>query len=246
MQRRPFPEIQRDNPFRRPTWRWDRANDLVDSGRYYSRRRDDTATGIAVGYLRDLARCRSARRLERVLDRYQHLHRARQVWEHSGGERLEIETRILARESDVAIAFEMDLPPSTIQAYRDVFFHVDDRIEATHYILFQVVGLQPATPPPARLLMQASAYMRGPLVIEPWLRFLAGETGADDLTTDAGRLRAEIELHVAVNALPETPETSQKLAELTPMLAESILTHHHERPGTALAGEVVPTRSFAC
>ena len=44
----PYYELQRQNPFRKPSWRWDRANDLVNRRRYYSKKRDDTATGIAV------------------------------------------------------------------------------------------------------------------------------------------------------------------------------------------------------
>lgn len=217
MRRRPFPQLQEENPYRRPTWRWDRANDLVDTGRYYSRRRDDIATGIAVGYLRDLARCRSERRMERVVDRYQHLHTARRLWEFAGGERLEIETRILARESDTAIGLELGLPPATVQAYRDLFFHIDDRLDARDYIQWEVLGLHPERVPHPQTLMQLSAYVHGPEVIEPWLQYLRG---GRPLTEEQARLLETIELLVAVTALSDDDATSRKLAKLAPFVTE--------------------------
>jgi hypothetical protein len=82
MDRRSFPELQQENPYRRPTWRWDRATDLVTTGQFFTAEQDDTATGIAVAYLRALARCNSELRLDRVQTYYQHVDRlARQAGE---------------------------------------------------------------------------------------------------------------------------------------------------------------------
>ena len=214
----PYCEYQSHNPFRPPDWRWDRANDLVNRRRYYSKKRDDTATGIAVRYLRDMARCYSELRLRRTKDRYKHVDQAKQLRERSDDRRLEIEARMLARQNDVEIGLQMDLPAATVQAFRDIFFHVDDRIDATSYILFQVVGLQPQLPPCPVTLMKSSAYSHGPAVIEPWLQYLRDGPNAGDLTSADGRLAATIDLVVAAQAVRDDVKTCRSLAKLAPIL----------------------------
>lgn len=221
IRRRPYYELQRQNPFRKPSWRWDRANDLVKGGRYYSKKRDDVTTGITVAYLRDMSRCYSQLRLKRVKDRYKHVDQARQLWEGLDDRRLEIETRILAKQNDVEIGLQMDLPAATVQAFRDIFFHIDDRLGATSYILFQVVGLQPQLPPSIVTLMKSSAYFHGPAVIDPWLQYLRDGPNAADLTSENGRLAAAIDLFVAAHTLPGDAKTRRSLLRLAPFLLKN-------------------------
>lgn len=218
MKRQPFYELQRNNPARKPTWRWDRANTLVETGQYFSKKRDDVPTGIAAAYLRDMARCLSDLRLRRVAARYEHVDGARKLWGAFDGRRLEIETRILARQNDVAIGYELSLPAETVRAFRDLFFHIDDRINASKFILFQVLGMHPWLPPHPVTLMQSSAYFHGPAVIEPWLRFLQEEPGATKLDSENGRLMAKIDFFVAARSLPQDAKTSLSLVKLAPIL----------------------------
>lgn len=214
----PYYELQRQNPFRKPRWRWDRANDLVKSGCYYSKKRDDVATGIAVAYLRDTARCYSELRLRRVRDRYEHVHEAKQLWEDIDGRRLEIDARILARQNDVEIGLATNLPAVTIRAYADLFYDIRGRIDSTSYILFEVIGLRPPLPPSPAALMKSSAYFHGPAIIEPWLQYLGDGPNEADRTSAAGRLMANIDYFVAAHTLPDNAETRHSLVKLAPIL----------------------------
>lgn len=203
---RPFPEQQRFNPSRRPTWRWDRANDLINTGRRMSRKRDDEATGIAVQFIRETNRCLTEARLKRVQQRFLHLARAQDTW-RAGRQRLEIETRIIARQSDTEIALETGLPGPTIQAYSDLFFHVRDRIDALGYMQFQVIGIHPRRTPTETQLMQMAAYHHGPLVIDPWMAYMRDEGKKPDLSRRAGRLAESIDLFVAVQRLSDDEDS---------------------------------------
>lgn len=221
MKSQTFPEQQQVNPWRRPTWRWERAEHLVRAGRYVSRKRDDIPTAIAVNYIREINRSVSELRLERVRDRFQHLAQAHDIWQAAGAERLEVETRILARQTDVEIGLEMALPAPTVQAYRDIFFHVDDRIGASSFIQFQVIKVHPSRPPTPIQLMQMCAYVHGPHVIEPWLEILRDSHGSRDLSSAAGRMAESLDLMVSVHSLPADSDTGGSLLRRLPVVAET-------------------------
>lgn len=208
--RRPFWKSAELNPYRRPCWRWDRANYLLAAGRNYSKKRDDPPVGIAMQFLRETRRCLSELRLHRVKRRFPHVHRAHEIWS-SGRQRLELESRILARQTDTAIGLVMDLPPETVQGFRDLYYSLDDRIDALGYILHRVIGIHPAVPPDAVQLMQASAWFHGPGVIESWLAYCRGDETLPDLETAEGRQLAWIDLCVDTHRLPDTSDTRRTL-----------------------------------
>ena len=118
----PYHEYQARNPFRSPSWRWNRAEDLVRRGRYYSKKRDDPATGEAVYYLRTRRRGEHDRPSSRWLERYSDLDTAHGLFEQNGLRRLELEARILARQSPAEIANAMSLRAGAIEKYQSVFF----------------------------------------------------------------------------------------------------------------------------
>jgi len=218
---RSFPEQQQLNPWRKPTWRWDRAEHLVRAGRYVSRKRDDIPTAIAVAYIRETSRCLSELRLQRVRDRFRHVDQAHNIWRSAGAEALEIEVRILARQTDVEVGLEMGLPAATIQAYGDLFYAVRDRLHATSYIQFQVISMHPGRPPTPIQLMQMCAYVHGPHVVEPWLEILRDNRSSLDLSSAAGLIAASIELLVLAHSLPTDPETGGSLLRRLPVVAET-------------------------
>lgn len=217
----PFPEQQRCNPFRSPAWRWDRANDLINTGRYLSRKRDDAPTGIAVDYLREINRCASELRLKRVRQRFRYVVQAHDIWKAATRERLEIETRILARQTDTEIGFEMNLPPETVQAWHDLFFHVRDRISATSYVTFQIIGLDPQRPLTPIQLMQLCVLHHGPHLIEPWFEYLKEERKHHGLETPEGRLAASLDLLLAVHSLSDDEKTRWSLVKGIPFLVKN-------------------------
>lgn len=212
--------MQRRNPFRSPFWRWTRANELLVAKKYFSSKRDDEAVRIAISYLRDIAACSSELRLARMAIRYEHVDRAKSIWEGQGRPRLEIETRILGRQTDTAIASRMRLPPETIQAYRDLFFQIDDRIDVTHYVQFQVIGIRPGVTPTPVQLMQASVYFKGAWLIEPWLEYF--QDGRDP-SEDPSRARNNelLEMIVASRSVPIGSESWRSFGKLSSILAQT-------------------------
>ena len=216
-----FPEQQSFNPYRKPTWRWDRACDLVDSGQYFSKVRDDRATGIAVDFIRETNRCLSNLRLRRVTKRYRYIAQAKEIWDARTATRLEIESRILARQNDAEVSLALDLPGETIQAYNHVFFDVRGRIDATAYILWEVVAVRPRVAYSAIQLMQLSAYHHGPHVVGPWLRYLRDEFDGTNLASADGRLAASISLLVATHSLDGEDHTQKSLVKRSPFLLKN-------------------------
>lgn len=217
----PYPEQQQYNPFCRPDWRWSRATDLIASGKYFSAKRDDAPTGIAVAYLRETNRCLSELRQKRVKERFLHVAQAHRIWQSAGATRLKIEARILARQADVEIGWEMNLPAATIQAYSDLYYDVRSRIESMSYIAFQVIGVHPRRVPTAVQLMRMCSYEHGPLVIGPWFEYLRDGSTSSDLTSTAGRMAASISLLVETQSLPDDDSARMSLLRRLPFLLKN-------------------------
>jgi hypothetical protein len=183
-----------------------------------SRKRDGGATGIAVHYIRELAKCRSELRLRRVRERFRHVVRAHDIWQNGGTEELEIQTRILARQNDKEIGLETGLPPETVQAYGDLFFAVRDRLHAASFVQFQIIGMHPRRPPTLIQLMQMCAFVHGPHMIEPWFQYLQEDSVSRDLTSAADRMTASIELFVSAHTLPDDAETYMSVLKRLPFV----------------------------
>lgn len=215
-----YPALQRMHGRRRPSWRWDRANELIQEGMYLSRRRDDEPTRIAVSFLRELGKCLTESRLKRVTERYRYLARAHEIWQTAGAVRLQIECRVLARQTNTEIGLAMNLPPETVQAYEDLFFNVRDKINASSYITFEVVGVDPTRPPTPVQLMKLCCYHHGPFMVEPWLDYLSNPDAERDVTTEAGRTAASIELLITVHHLPSDPPTIFSILKRYPFILE--------------------------
>src|SRR3954447_15768391 len=105
---------QRYNPCRTPDWRWRRACRLVDDNRRLLPRRDDAQTIEAARYLRDSRRCRTERQADRMADARHDVHAALQIHEVGGPRRLEIQARLLARQTPEEVAERVSLPVSVI------------------------------------------------------------------------------------------------------------------------------------
>lgn len=126
-----YPEKQKYNPYRRPDWRWRRANALMASGNYFSKKRDDLGTGIATAFVRERLKSYAEFWARRTRETFRHVAGAEAIFNSWSLTKLEIECRILARQSDVTIGDLMELPPETVQAYHDLFFDIRPDIEAT-------------------------------------------------------------------------------------------------------------------
>jgi len=114
MKRVIFSHLQKSNPDRPPFWRWQRANDLVGKRKNFSEKRDDLATGTAMYFLRETTKSYSDKRVQRIRREFRHIVSGLEVWQEAGCTRLELEARVLARQSDLAIHYEMQLAAETV------------------------------------------------------------------------------------------------------------------------------------
>jgi hypothetical protein len=216
-----------------PDWRWRRACFLVDRRRNLSCKRDDPLLARTVRYIRALRLSSTEDRLRLLAKKDPDLYLAFQVSQEASNRPLEIKARVLARQSDAGIAWRVGLPVAAVQTFVGLYFDVRDRIDARSYITHCVIGFDPDWRPTPEELMLLTAYLHGPGVIEPWLDFLEHVDEQHDLTTEAGRMRASLQLLLDVHRLPADEATQfsllrrhrfvdligRKIPKLTPVAA---------------------------
>jgi hypothetical protein len=174
---------------------------------YASSKRDDALTCRAVRFIRASRRCRSDRGYRNLAKREPDIFLALRLARESTLRPLEVQARVLARESDRTIARKVGFPVGAVEAYTGLFFGVRDRLHAKLYVTYVVADLHPAVAPSDRGLMLASCYHHGPHVIEAWLDYFAHVGGeSHDLDSKLGRQRASIELFIAAQQLQVTKE----------------------------------------
>jgi hypothetical protein len=217
MRRYWYPEIASRNPYTLPDWRWQRALDLVANGRSASRKRDDEPTCRAVGFIRRLNRAATEKVTRRVTRQYPDIALAQKLREGDALSRLEFECRVLARQSAATISRVMQIPRHIVTAYKDLYFAIDERIDAAIYIR-ELIGAPSSTPSPPEAWMRWSAYHRGPATIEPWLDYLQHRDDQHDLTTLDGWRRDAIETFVMAQNLSPTGEDAKKLVKNLPVV----------------------------
>lgn len=220
MRPRPSYEMEELNPWRKPSWRWDRACEIVAERRYATRRCDEP-TRRAVRFLRKLNACRSDRGVRNLTKSEPDLMMALKFHQAAGLRRLELHCRILARESTCAIARNMGLTARIVATYKLLFFSVEDRIEASGYITHQVCGLPVGGPPSTATLMMVGAYRHGPHVIDAWIDFLHHAEESHDLSTSVGRRRESIALLIEAHQLREDESTRWSLEKKAPFIFEN-------------------------
>jgi len=215
----PDPNVIRQDRLRQgPARRWWQARWMVEQGMHISRQRDDEPTIEAVQFARLHARNERDGRGPRAEDEMPIVAAAHGIHLAGGRRRLEIEARLLARQTDEEIAHATGLAPAVVATYEELFFAVRDRLDATHYILCKAIGHSPEPQeggPSIGVLMKRSAYFHGPAVLDPWLRYLDRLSDPSPRPLDrrrpADRAVIAIELFVAVSRLPSGPATDRKL-----------------------------------
>jgi hypothetical protein len=228
--RRSFPETQKLNPWRRPEWRWNRACSLVAEGRYASAKRDDQPTCRAVRFVRRIKRYVSQRGFRAITKEEPDLVMALRLYQDGGLRQLELHARILAKQSSRAIARSMGLTTPIVETYRTLFFGIDGRIHATHYITYVVAGMPPVGPPSIETLLLLSAFHHGPVVIPAWMDYLSHADKTHDLATEVGRRREAIAIFVAAHQLPNDESTRWKLLKTAPLIFDDRWKFRPSRP----------------
>lgn len=133
------------NPFRQPDWRHTRVMQMVDNkpAPLRSSRRDDQ---WVVGFKNFLMRYRSYNEPDReqLACELPDIHLAKMIYDRKDSQRESrkaelIEARILAGQSNDAIAHELCGRPQIIEWYEKIFFNVRERLHAHDWIVDQVL-----------------------------------------------------------------------------------------------------------
>jgi hypothetical protein len=202
------PDFENNNPARRPDWRWRRALSLVANRKNASRMRDDEPT------------CRAVESsMRRVVRLFPDITFAVKIHDGSNVCRLELECRVLAREPVAIIADKMQLPAHIVATYKDLFFAIDDHIDASVYIHNIVIGIPIVGAASAEAWMRWAAYHHGSAVIEPWLDYLEHRSEAHDLSTLGGWRRDAIGLFIDIQNLSLAGGVAEKLVKHLPLIA---------------------------
>ncbi len=139
-------ESLRTNPFRSPTWRWLRAQGIVEGSQPNATRRLDLPAGYkwireAVRFKIALDDCLDQAARVQLTQRFPVLFWAHHLWSQINNPmRHSVEAYILARQNNFDIGFRAGLPPEVIEAYEQVFFNVREKLEHPEYILHCVIG----------------------------------------------------------------------------------------------------------
>jgi len=161
--------LERKNPLRRVDWRWRTACLIVSKGRRVSRKRDSAPILEAVQFLRTLERNPGDPGLQSVTRKWPTLGEAYDVAQGNPRRRWEIQARLLAGETDQAIALTSGLSVEAVALYESLFFGVRDYFEARNWILVQAIGTEILTgvaPDDLGTIWRAVGYYGGPDALE--------------------------------------------------------------------------------
>jgi hypothetical protein len=167
-----YDEVQKYDPFRKLSWRWQRAQQLVNDGEPISAKTDDAWTRRAAKYLQAQARCKTGHQRAALLRRMPDIIVAHQLSEQEEIRWL-AEARLLAEQDVAEIARHVGVEPAAIIAYEALFFNVLDRLKCVDYIAFAAFGRKyhydKLTMNDKDVLLRMFAYFGG----APILKFLA-------------------------------------------------------------------------
>jgi hypothetical protein len=241
-----YPDLHRRSPVRPLAWRWQRADALVGQGRYFCRRRDAAQTGRTVRYLRALERCRTGLHKERLARAFLDVHDARLLHEDNGARAVEVQARLLARQSVDVIARAAGLPLDVVGAYEALFFNVLDRLDASDWITAQAVGWHRFDPAKGRdraTVLKAYAYHGGPLVLETVLPYLLNgrleAAPSPDLSAADARLDRSVRLALGIDLMPWTAGTALTLMRMHAYRLEAERQVSHGQAHDQSAADVV-------
>jgi len=145
------------------------------------------------------------------------IYAAYRLSEEGGPKRLEIEARLLARQSPGEIAERVGLPAAVVETYEALFFQVSDRLAGRDWITLRAIGRWSGDVIPA-VLLRGLAYHHGPLMVDVLAPYLAGNVDPfeyhPDPATLEGRVVQSLRLVLLAEMLPTGVENAKKLFQL--------------------------------
>jgi len=218
--RRTIPPIYTaESAVRPPDWRWLRVMQAVRTGGYVTIEGDGETICRTVRYVRKLNRICAEWAVRRLAKADPDIFLAMKLMHEDSLRPLELKARVLARQSDEAVARHLGTLDSAVSLYVELCFDVRDRIDARSWISAVARAMDIRRPPDAMSLMLQAAYRHGPAVVDPWLDYLAHQGESHDLATDLGRQRASIDLLIEAHSLELDTSSRQKMATHLDLIA---------------------------
>lgn len=165
-------QLQRHDPLRLPSWRWQWAQAFIASGRPRPRNLDDEAIA-ALAFARALDRGDSASGSGRLKSSVAAL----AVYQRPCEQRDLLEAWVLSGATDCEIAQQLNIEPAVVAEYSMLFFDVRDQLYCLDWIMFAAIRWSPEGPRDMETVIKAVAYSGGPLVLQVVMAAL-GMTGA--------------------------------------------------------------------
>jgi hypothetical protein len=195
--------------FKDPGWRWRRCRYLLQRRRRPVSDLDDDATREVWLFRRALAGCRDDADRERLALDFPALAGAHRVFTGGPLQRAELEARLLADQTDDAIAVKCGIPAAAVGAYHATFFEVRPCLDAHAYTFNVAIGPKAhygLTPEDRDVLLKLVGYGMGGPGVDALLAYFA-EPPAVPASLEAlddaalGRLRSGLGMHALVQSL---------------------------------------------
>jgi hypothetical protein len=217
---------------RRPlAWRWLQAHSILAEGGRLAGAEDDRVRS-AVCFLQALGRCQDDASRARVQQRYPALTAARALYDAlESFERWHLEARLLAGEDIVLIAAKCGLPLEVIRSYHDLFFAINERLQARDYLYHTVIG------PKAReglsesdreVLLKLFALSGGPLAVDALIDYFQAPPpaapqldGLDEAALHNLQKKLRIQGAIQARVLAASETSADQVLWLTNLLASS-------------------------
>lgn len=233
------PDFQHVNPFRTPSYRWERARVLAKEGQEFSASTDDAETGKAYEYLIALKRRTADTQYKMLAVRMPAIHQAHEIHQQDGALRWVLEACLLTGQASEEIGWKLDLSAAVVDWYERLFFNVRDRLSASDWIVLQAIGkkaVHGCTKQDLNLILKLLGYFGGPLVLEMCLPHLLPEDAVApvDRTQADAKLGQRVRHLVEAMCVPEDDEVRQLLPELEEKLEEVV-----EQEGTTPSSQLL-------
>ena len=169
--------------YRRPEWRWLRAEYLVATGCRRDARIDDDWVDLARAAIEGRSRSKKSG----------DVHAARGVWAGDVSARAELEALLLTDEPIDRIAERFHISTAVVEAYAEVFFAVRPMREATDWLLARAVGysaIRGFTGPLPGAAWKLAALAGGPVLLDVVMAATTGRPLPHGFLTGSGPRRA--------------------------------------------------------
>ena len=232
----PLYECLPNSPFRPVDWRWQLARSALAAGGPgpYARFVDDGVRRITRLLERAAALGGLAHPDLALLDT--DLAAALAIRDDPGrGLRFAIETRILARQDDAAIAAATGVPVGVVAAYAESFYDARPRLDATDHVVAWIIGAtwhRLLVEPDLEAYVQLDAYFGGPAYADLWLALLGSPPCLPEPDAPPGPFEPEVAADfrrlMAMRMLPVNESTHGRILRMYGLLRAARLQQEAE------------------